>query len=252
MYINKIRKIHRYLGLFLGVQFLFWTVGGLYFSWTDIRKIKGFHLLIKPLPIALDHDYSSLNAAFNVFRQTFPSARVTDVAIVAVRDACYYRCIFENDTQVKACLIHTKTNQLRAEITEEEAIWVASQRLSKAAQVVAVQKLNSEKDDIAYRGRPFPAYAIKYDYPLNTTAYVAAQYASVEALRSNEWKFYDILWMLHIMDYGERKDFNNTLLRIFSALGVATTLSGFALYIVTNKHYRRWKKKHKANETKTH
>ena len=26
----KIRKTHRYLGLFLGIQFLFWTISGLY------------------------------------------------------------------------------------------------------------------------------------------------------------------------------------------------------------------------------
>ncbi len=37
----KIRKAHRYLGLIIGVQFLAWTVSGLYFSWTDIDQIHG-------------------------------------------------------------------------------------------------------------------------------------------------------------------------------------------------------------------
>ena len=37
----KIRKIHRYLGVFIGLQFLAWTVSGLYFSWTDIDEIHG-------------------------------------------------------------------------------------------------------------------------------------------------------------------------------------------------------------------
>ncbi len=36
-----IRKAHRYLGLFLGIQFLFWTISGLYFSWTDLNEIHG-------------------------------------------------------------------------------------------------------------------------------------------------------------------------------------------------------------------
>jgi len=36
-----IRKSHRYLGVFIGIQFLFWTLGGLYFSWTDIDQIHG-------------------------------------------------------------------------------------------------------------------------------------------------------------------------------------------------------------------
>ena len=37
----NIRKTHRYLGLFLGIQFLFWTVSGLYFSWTNLDEIHG-------------------------------------------------------------------------------------------------------------------------------------------------------------------------------------------------------------------
>ena len=36
----KIRKAHRYLGIFLGIQFIFWTLSGLYFSWTDINEIR--------------------------------------------------------------------------------------------------------------------------------------------------------------------------------------------------------------------
>ena len=38
-----IRKIHRYLGIFLGIQFLIWTLSGLYFSWTDLDAIHGDH-----------------------------------------------------------------------------------------------------------------------------------------------------------------------------------------------------------------
>lgn len=36
-----IRKSHRYLGLILGIQFVLWTAGGLYFSWSDIDEIHG-------------------------------------------------------------------------------------------------------------------------------------------------------------------------------------------------------------------
>jgi|GEM_PF-4138827 len=36
-------KSHRYLGLFIGIQFLFLTVNGLYFSWTNIGETHGDH-----------------------------------------------------------------------------------------------------------------------------------------------------------------------------------------------------------------
>ena len=37
----RIRRLHRYLGVILGIQFLFWTISGLYFSWTNIDEIHG-------------------------------------------------------------------------------------------------------------------------------------------------------------------------------------------------------------------
>ena len=39
------RKTHRYLGVILGVQFLFWTLGGLYFSWNNMDDVHGETLL---------------------------------------------------------------------------------------------------------------------------------------------------------------------------------------------------------------
>lgn len=52
-----LRKTHRYLGLFIGIQFLLWTAGGLYFSWTNIDKIHGDHfrnMAIDPAKIPLE------------------------------------------------------------------------------------------------------------------------------------------------------------------------------------------------------
>ncbi len=34
---------HRNLGIFLRIQFLMWTISGIYFSWTEIDEIHGDH-----------------------------------------------------------------------------------------------------------------------------------------------------------------------------------------------------------------
>ena len=47
-----IRRTHRYLGVLLGIQFLFWTIGGLYFSWSNMDEIHG-DFQKKPLPLLL-------------------------------------------------------------------------------------------------------------------------------------------------------------------------------------------------------
>ncbi|WP_460556904.1 hypothetical protein [Ferruginibacter profundus] len=39
----NIGKIHRWLGIILGIQFLVWTTGGLFFSWSNMDKVyEGF------------------------------------------------------------------------------------------------------------------------------------------------------------------------------------------------------------------
>lgn len=39
------------------------------------------------------------------------------------------------------------------------------------------------------------------------------------------------MWSLHIMDYGQRDDFNHPLLVAFASLGVITVLSGGVVWL---------------------
>ncbi|MBX2927765.1 MAG: hypothetical protein KF852_08025 [Saprospiraceae bacterium] len=47
------------------------------------------------------------------------------------------------------------------------------------------------------------------------------------------------LWMLHTMDYQSRDNITNWLLRAFSIFGLATVMSGFTLFFLTQKKKRR-------------
>ena len=62
MKLNKqlfIRKTHRYLGLFIGIQFLGWTISGIYFSWNNIDNVHGDHLRINASFISPDVEVAS-------------------------------------------------------------------------------------------------------------------------------------------------------------------------------------------------
>ena len=39
-----IRKIHKYLSLFISIQLLLWTVSGIYFAFNKIELVRGEHL----------------------------------------------------------------------------------------------------------------------------------------------------------------------------------------------------------------
>ncbi|MGL0160473.1 hypothetical protein O6128_23755, partial [Salmonella enterica subsp. enterica] len=49
------------------------------------------------------------------------------------------------------------------------------------------------------------------------------------ATRHTLWRAFDVMWMLHIMDYRTREDIGNPLLRIAAILGLLLTVAGLVL-----------------------
>ena len=74
---------------------------------------------------------------------------------------------------------------------------------------------------------------------MNTTVYVSAELGTVQTYRNNQWRVFDFLWMLHVMDYQNRDNINNWLLRLFSVIGLITIASGFLLFGLTQKVSRK-------------
>jgi hypothetical protein len=63
----------------------------------------------------------------------------------------------------------------------------------------------------------------------STTLYFSPTSAELVSIRSDIWRLFDFVWMLHIMDYDEREDFNNPLLITFSISALLFTMTGFLL-----------------------
>ena len=60
-----IRKTHRYLGLVIGIQFLLWTLGGLYFSWSDIDEIHGDYNKSESKYISVNQQFSVMDSVLS-------------------------------------------------------------------------------------------------------------------------------------------------------------------------------------------
>lgn len=230
-----IRKTHRYLGVIIGVQFLFWTISGLYFSWTDLDEIHGDHFL-KPVP---EHFVSGLNG----LGQIDSTLSVRSLTLKFIDGEPYY---WINE----ANLIHARTGDLKHSISRDEAIAIANEHVADQFKVEDAQYITEVTDHHEYRGRPLPAWAISYQQSPDLTAYVSATDGSFQRVRHRSWRWFDFLWMTHTMDYESRDDFNNWLLRAFSAFGLLTVLSGFALFCISSPTVRKIKKlPHRKNKT---
>jgi len=227
----KIRKAHRYLGLFIGIQFLMWTISGLYFSWTDIDDIHGDQFKdLQYQPKAFQNLISP--SLLNI------SGGIKTIEIRDINSVPYY---WVNKKE----LYNAVTGKLKLEITEEEAVYVAKQYMKKDLEITTVALINEVGKQHEYREKLLPAYVISYVNDEALKAYVSVSDGKFQTVRHRSWRWFDFLWMTHTMDYEGRDNFNTIVLRVFSLLGLVTVLSGFLLWYTSSPTIRKIIKKNK-------
>ncbi len=240
-----IRKSHRWLGVFLGIQFVLWTIGGLYFSWSNMDEIHGdFQKKEAPL---LSSNISLVSPSFvlNEIKKVHRIDSVVSIQLIEILGKPFYqiRCIsaiHHTNTQHHIAeamnhLANAETGALRGPLSKAEAIEIAKERFIGNAKIISVDYLTSTNAHHEYRENVLPAYAVRFEDPSKTTVYIATELGTVQKFRNEKWRVFDFLWMMHTMDYEGRDYFGNWALRIFSILGLITVLSGFLLFFISSK-----------------
>jgi hypothetical protein len=103
--------------------------------------------------------------------------------------------------------------------------------------IVSIQRLTEVPNEV--RGRAAPLWQVQLDGNENTSIYVSEQSGEIVAKRTDRWRLFDFMWMLHIMDYDERSDFNHPLLYLTALSALLFTFSGFVLLFFSFKRYKK-------------
>lgn len=230
------RRTHRYLGLFLGIQFLMWTIGGLYFSWSDMDYIHGDYQRKAPPTLQVKDSLVAPNTVLQNLKAVHPIEQVLSLQLVDVLgQPCYRVEIMHGMHHKMFFLADARTGKIRPALSKKEAITMAQQQFNGKPDIVSVQYLTATNGHHEYRESPLPAYAIRFAHPSRTTVYVATEMGAVTKFRNEKWRIFDFLWMLHTMDYQTRDNLGNVLLRVFSIMGMFTIASGFLLFWLSRK-----------------
>jgi uncharacterized iron-regulated membrane protein len=235
-----LRKLHRYLGVFIGVQFLLWTLGGLYFSWTNIHEIRGDHLRREKTAINFRQDFISPKAVVENIAKTPEVSAINNLRMIEISGAPFYEFeVRDKNKKSKFIVADAVSGEIRPPVSEAEAKKIAAESLANASLAKSTVYLTEENvgGHHEYREKPLPAWAVTFENDL--TVYLSAETGQIGAVRTNEWRVFDFLWMLHTMDYKARDDINNYVLRAFSILGIVTILSGFILFFISSKSVAR-------------
>ena len=79
------------------------------------------------------------------------------------------------------------------------------------------------------RGRKPPLWRVEFDQWNKPTLYFSPTTGELVSRRHELWRVFDFVWMFHIMDFDERENVNNPLLRIFTWGALLMASSGIWL-----------------------
>ena len=221
---------HRWLGLIVSLQLLAWSVSGFTFTILDIENVRGNVDKNKAQPTAIQIKRVSLTPAKALAIATSSGLSQSDVVEIRLRKRCdrtVYECFDGQGRPLGA--VDATSGEFIAVITSQEAQTVALEDFAPDATVASIELLEGDPP-MEYRGGAMPVYRVVLDHPQEPHLYISPVTGKVLKRRNQPWRLFDFLWMLHIMDYGKRENFNHWLLSAMSLLAILTSASGLALW----------------------
>ncbi len=223
------RKTHKWLALIMGVQAVFWTISGLYMTAVHIDTIHGDHLVraAEPAPIAL----GGLVEPGSLIPGGTRSVKLENQLgqPVYIVDAIPGRMLFD-----------ARSGELLSPIGEDAARDRALSYYAGVGGIEKIELLDAAPSEI--KNRPVPIWRVEFAGLWRPTLYISPLTGELVAKRHDLWRTFDFVWMFHIMDYEERTDMNNTLLRVATWMSVATSLTGAWLLLYSFRRRRRARK----------
>lgn len=226
-----VRKAHRYLGIFIAIQLVFWTASGTFFALVPITKIRGEHLVHSaPQRTLGDQRLVSPNAllgqpgvdkSIGVDRITLATRLGVPVYLVTTEDGI--------------AAFDARSGMRLPALDEAGARSVASARTNLDLTAASLVTRTSDGDE--YRGGELPAWRVVASD--GTHLYIGAHSGKLRAVRTSNWRLYDFLWGLHIMDWQGREDFNHWLLKGAASLALLSVLAGVLVFIQSARLKRR-------------
>jgi len=215
------RRIHKWVGLVLGLQFLLWALSGSMMALLDMDAVGGHGMAAThahPLPA----DETLIEPA------KIPG--IGAVTGLTLRDLVG-RPVYELRTDAGVRLADA-VDGTPVRVDAETARAVAT--MVNDAPVRGIRLL--DRPNLEAREHKGPMWRVDFADAPNSSAYVSAETGRFLVMRGDTWRTWDFFWMLHNMDYVSRTSFNHPLI-IFVAFGVLW-LSGTGFYLLF-KSFRR-------------
>ena len=208
-----VRKTHKYLSILISIQLLLWTISGIYFAFNQIELVRGEQYR---LPQVFSVDLSKVNLVLDSVKSIQVARRFGEEILIVRKETGTEYLNLEGVALKK--LSKTQATSIVSAVTSLTPL--------------AVEEINDPEPGSEYRGRNLPLFKVITQDQENDeiNVYIDAISGQVVAIRSEQWRLWDLMWGLHIMDWETRDEINNWLLKLFSVLALISSLTGVFIF----------------------
>ena len=223
-----VRRAHKWIGLIIGVQALLWMISGLYMVVVPLEVIHGDHLAhVSSVPLK----QGVRRVEQQKLSETYPGMSSLRLKSLLGRE------VFEIRQGKVNLLVDAASGAQISPLDRDTMAALANEAYAGEGTIRGIEWIVKAPQEVG--SRPVPLWAVHYEEFGDTTLYFSPYTGDLVARRHSLWRWFDFLWMFHIMDYAERDNVNNTLLRVASATGLAFAISGAWLLLYSFKRRQR-------------
>ena len=210
---NIVRNTHKYLSFFISLQLFLWTISGIYFAFNKIELVRGEqYRLTESFPV----NFNEVNFSRSDVYQIKAIKRLDEIIFVvnASKGTEYLNAL---GTPV-------------SKLSKSEVFEIVSS--SSTLKPIDLEEITESSKGSEFRGRDLPLYKVTSlnDKDKKINLYLNVFSGEITAVRSLQWRIWDLMWGFHIMDWQTRDKINNIFLKIFSILALVSSISGILLF----------------------
>jgi uncharacterized iron-regulated membrane protein len=216
-----LRKIHKWVGLVIGLQFLIWAISGAAMALLSMDEVAGGAMAGHAEPVLLP----SASGWKNV------QGRLGDQPIetVSLRELPGRQAIqVATDQGIR---LFDAGNGQPISIDRSSAAAIAKAMHPDGSSPSGVAPMTELT--LAVREHELPIWRVDFADERGSSYYVSGTTGELLERRNDSWRWWDFFWMLHNMDYAKRTSFNHPLIIMVGFAMSWLAVTGFWLLFRT-------------------
>lgn len=218
---NFVKVAHKWLSLVIGLQLALWLASGLAFNLLDSSIVSGRHLAASPASAELS--VADVTVGHDAIARRYTPGSIVDIRL----QPGFAHPVYQVQTEKGVELRDARTGAPVA-IDRDRAAAIAARDYTGDDSLIGTP-VRMDSANMESRGHDGAIWRVDVEDDFATSLYISAEDGRVLERRNDTWRLFDIFWMLHIMDYTERQDFNNPFVIAFGLGALLLSVSGCLL-----------------------